>query len=109
MTFFKNLDIENIEDEYWKHIYHFQGYLLTVNNSFEDFNQKVFNEYLDIHKVEDRIKSGLPDSLELDRRFNGVYEDLNNYYRSLAGLPPDPNTVFNVRRERSNEKYEIFV
>ena len=37
------------------------------------------------------------------------YEDINNYYRSLAGLPPYEGTVINIRRERSDAYYNIFV
>ena len=33
----------------------------------------------------------------------------NNYYRSLAGLPPNPDTVYNIKRERSDSKYNIYV
>lgn len=78
---FESLDIENIEDDYWKRVYHFQGYLLVMNNSFEDFNQKVFNEYLDIHKVEDRLRSEMLNNDEIDRRFNLIYSDLSNTYK----------------------------
>ena len=37
------------------------------------------------------------------------YEDKNNYYRSLAGLPPYPETVYNIKRERSDVKFNIYV
>ena len=37
------------------------------------------------------------------------YVEINNYYRSLAGLPPYPSTVYNIRRERSDEAYNIFI
>ncbi|MBQ9245015.1 glycosyltransferase [bacterium] len=83
---FQNLEIENIEDEYWKKVYHFQGYLLVINNTFEEFNQKVFNEYLDIHKIENRLHSELADHYELDRRFNLVYGDLNKAYKYTEKL-----------------------
>ncbi len=78
---FESLEIENIEDDFWKKVYHFQGYLLVMNNSFEDFNQKVFNEYLDIHKLEDRLRSEMLNNEEVDRRFNLVYSDLNKVYK----------------------------
>ncbi len=78
---FESLEIENVEDDYWKRVYHFQGYLLVMNNSFEDFNQKVFNEYLDIHKVEDRLRSEMLNNDEIDRRFNLIYSDLSNTYK----------------------------
>lgn len=78
---FQNLEIENINDDYWKRVYHFEGYLLVVNNTFEDFSQRVFNEYLDIHKVEDRLRSQIIDYRELDRRFGLIYDDLNKVYK----------------------------
>lgn len=78
---FQNLEIENINDDYWKRVYHFEGYLLVVNNTFEDFSQRVFNEYLDIHKVEDRLRSQIIDYSELDRRFGLVYDDLDKVYK----------------------------
>lgn len=78
---FENINIENIEDDYWKRVYHFEGYLLVLNNSFEAFNQKVFNEYLDIHKIEDRIQSQIIGIDEIDRRFGLIYDDLNNVYK----------------------------
>lgn len=78
---FENLEIENVEDDYWKRVYHFEGYLLVLNNSFEVFNQKVFNEYLDIHEIENRILSQVVDSGELDRRFGLVYSDFSKVYQ----------------------------
>ena len=78
---FQSLDIENVEDDYWKRVYHFQGYLLVINNTFEDFNNKVFTEYLDIHKVEDRLHSEMIGIEELDRRFDLVYDDFSKVYK----------------------------
>ncbi len=77
---FQNLEIEDINDSFWKKVYHFQGYLLVINNSFEDFNQKVFNEYLDIHKVEDRIRSMIVDSEVIDFKISQVYEEITRNY-----------------------------
>jgi len=37
------------------------------------------------------------------------YEEKNNYYRSLAGLPPWPETVYNITRERSDKYYNIYI
>jgi len=85
---FENLEIDNIDDAYWSKVYHFQGYLLVVNNSFEEFNQKVFNEYLDIHKVEDRLRSEMVNTEEIDKRFNLIYSDLEKNY-AYANLLAD--------------------
>ena len=83
---FESLEIENINDPCWSKVYHFQGYLLVINNSFENFNQKVFNEYLDIHKVEDRLRSEMLSAGEIDRRFNLLYSDLDKSYKYTQSL-----------------------
>ncbi len=109
---FESLDIENIEDSYWSKVYHFQGYLLVINNNFEEFNQKVFNEYIDIHKVEDRLRSEMININEVDRRFALLYEDLNKTYKyteNLVGTETDKITekVENYRSEIVQQKAEI--
>ncbi|MCD7779529.1 MAG: glycosyltransferase family 2 protein [Candidatus Gastranaerophilales bacterium] len=88
---FINLEIEDIKDPYWSKVYHFQGYLLVMNNTFENFNQKVFNEYLDIHKAEFRIRSEISVSSDLDRRFNLIYEDFDKNYKYTEKLVNDSN------------------
>lgn len=40
---------------------------------------------------------------------NYKYDEENNYYRSLAGLPPYPGTVYNINRDRSDQFYNIYV
>ena len=77
---FESLEIKDIDNPYWKRVYHFQGYLMVMNNTFENFNQKVFTEYLDIHKVEDRLRSEMSNTEEIDRRFNLLYSDLDKNY-----------------------------
>ena len=77
---FQSLDIENIEDAYWKRVYHFQGYLLVMNNNFEDFNQKVFNEYLDFHEMENRILSQITSTYEVDEKISKVYDEISKNY-----------------------------
>jgi predicted nucleic acid-binding Zn-ribbon protein len=94
---FQSLDIENIEDDFWKTIYHFQGYLLVIRNSFEEFNQKVFNEYLDIHEVENRLHSEFINLEDLDKRFNLVYSDMNKIYKYSEDLNNNTqNKIFEV-------------
>ena len=78
---FESLEIENLEDDYWKSVYHFKGYKLVMNSTFEEFNQKVFNEYLDIHEVEDRLLSQITPKDELDNRFSNIYSDINKNYK----------------------------
>ena len=85
---FEGLEIENIEDNYWKTVYHFQGYLLVINNTFEMFNQQVFNQYLDIHQMEVRLRSQIMDRDELQKNYaytTTIFEQLRD-------------TVNNIRR-----------
>ena len=102
---FQNLEIEDINDDYWKHVYHFQGYLLVMNNTFEDFNQKVFTEYLDIHKMEDRLRSELADHSELDRRFNLVYKDIEKSFKYAEKLREDSKEQIELLNFQSDEKF----
>lgn len=83
---FQNLDIENVEDDFWKTVYHFDGYLLVVNNTFEAFNQQVFSKYLDIHKMEVRLRSQIMDRDELQKNYaytTTIFEQLRNTVTSL--------------------------
>ncbi len=86
---FESLEIENLEDDYWKSVYHFKGYKLVMNSTFEEFNQKVFNEYLDIHEVEDRLLSQITPKDELDNRFSNVYSDINKNYKYTEKIVKD--------------------
>ena len=104
---FQSLEIENPEDEYWKRVYHFQGYLLVMNNNFEDFNNKVFIEYLDIHKVEDRLHSEMIGINEIDRRFNIVYDEITKNYKYteelVSKLSEKNSEIYNrIEEEKSN-------
>ena len=65
---FLNLDIDNINDWYFKTVYHFKGYLLVKNNTFEDFCQKIFNEYLDVREIENRLHSEITDNFDIEKR-----------------------------------------
>lgn len=109
---FQNLEIENIDDIFWKKVYHFEGYLLVMNNSFEDFNQKVFNEYLDIHKVENRILSQILNREELDYKISQIYLDIEKNYKYTEKLVEDkigqiPQQTINVTNEDNNEIYLV--
>ena len=104
---FQSLEIENPEDDYWKRVYHFQGYLLVMNNTFEDFNNKVFTEYLDIHKVEDRLHSEMIGINEIDRRFNIVYDEITKNYKYteelVSKLSEKNSEIYNrIEEEKSN-------
>lgn len=89
---FTNLEIENAEDEYWQRVFHFRGYLLVMNNSFEEFNQKVFYKYIDVNEIEDRFNSKIlnirtalathgSDLIETDKRLSKIYDDIQENYR----------------------------
>ena len=89
---FINLEIENEEDEYWQRVFHFRGYLLVMNNSFEEFNQKVFYKYIDVNEIEDRFNSKIlnirtalathgSDLIEADKRLSKIYDDIQENYR----------------------------
>ena len=83
---FQNLEIENIHDDYWKTVYHFDGYLLVINNSFEAFNQQVFSKYLDIHKMEVRLRSQIMDREELQKNYaytTTIFEQLRDVVTTL--------------------------
>jgi glycosyltransferase involved in cell wall biosynthesis len=77
---FENLQIENPEDNYWKCLYHFQGYNYVMNNTFEDFNQIIFNNYVDVHEMEKLFESKTILAAELHARFDRVYEDFKKTY-----------------------------
>lgn len=103
---FQNLDISDIENPYWKKVYHFEGYLLVLNNDFESFNQKVFTEYLDIHKVEDRLRSEFLTCKELDNKLGGVYYDISQNYKYIQETYEravlDYTKLFEICNERSD-------
>ncbi len=107
---FQSLEIENIKDDYWKKVYHFQGYLLVMNNTFEDFNNKVFTEYLDIHKVEDRLRSEMIGIEEIDTRFNSVYQEITKNYKYTEDLfseIKDKNSEFSNEIKKVSEDLEL--
>ncbi len=96
---FKSLDIKNPEDAFWKTIYHFQGYILVMNNTFEKFNQTIFTEYFDIQKLEERLKVAIDDTSELDRRFDLVYDDLNKTYKYSEKIQAEINQNIDNKAE----------
>lgn len=77
---FKNLDIDDIENPIWKKVYHFEGYLMVLNNDFETFNQSIFTKYLDIHMVEDRLNSKISTYEELNEKINKINFDISKNY-----------------------------
>lgn len=56
---FLSLETVNKDDDYWLTIYHFNGYLKVIEKTFEEFNQYIFNEYLDLHEIENRLRCEL--------------------------------------------------
>lgn len=101
---FQGLEIEDIQDDYWKKVYHFEGYLLVINNTFEEFNQQVFNKYLDIHKMEIRLRSQIMDRDELQKNYaytTTIFEQLRD---SLNALKNDVSKKYNANLEVSLKK-----
>ena len=96
---FKSLDIQDLENPYWKSIYHFQGYLMVLNNSFEDFNRKVFNEYLDIHEIENRLRTEMCSIIDVDNKVSNIYDDLNKNYEYTNELNKNINEKLNQNKE----------
>ncbi len=74
---FLGLEIENPDDWYWKTVYHFKGYLLVVNNTFENFTQKIFNEYLDVREIENRLHSEITDNFYIETRLGEIENNLS--------------------------------
>lgn len=111
---FESLDIQNIEDSYWKKVYHFEGYKLVLNNNFEDFNQKIFNEYLDIHEVENRILSKLYDREDIDKQVTDLYGNISKTYdytnkiiqEKTDLLWTDFDKKINTIKEQAQEEYK---
>lgn len=99
---FESLDIQNLEDNYWKNVYHFEGYKLVLNNNFEDFNQKVFNEYLDIHEVENRLLSKIYDREEIDKQVADLYGNISKTYDFI-----DKNT-YESKTEFKNDISKVY-
>lgn len=98
---FKNLDIEDINDEYWKRVYHFNGYLWVINNNFDTFTQKIFNEYLDIHEIENRLRCEMRDAQSLDNNYQLVKK---NFSDAQAKLELSTYDKFRILEEVFNTK-----
>ena len=101
---FESLEIKDIDNPYWKRVYHFQGYLMVMNNTFENFNQKVFTEYLDIHKVEDRLRSEMSNTEETDTKISGVYEEITKNYKYTEDLAASNYNNLHNEIKKSNDK-----
>ncbi len=95
---FQGLDIKNPNDWYWKTIYHFNGYLLVMNNSFEDFTQKIFNEYLDIREIENRLHSEITDNFDIEMRL-GKAENLLSEQKTINEEISEIKENFNMLKQ----------
>jgi|GEM_PF-2330532 len=96
---FESLEIDNSKNPYWKSIYYYQGYELVINNTFEEFNKKVLNKYLDIKNIE----NGLIKSI--DSRLNVLYETLNQNYTYTNEKVS--NAEENIKKTKSDIMCEI--
>ena len=109
---FQSLEIENINDEYWKSVYHFDGYLLVINNSFEAFNQQVFSKYLDIHKMEARLRSQIMDRDELQKNYaytTTIFEQLRDSINALKSEVAKNYSVTNSSLNKAITQAKSFV
>lgn len=93
---FLNLDIENINDWYFKTVYHFKGYLLVINNTFENFCQKIFNEYLDFRELENRLHSEITNRFDIEKR---LYK--------IENLFETPNEISKIKLQTEELKKNI--
>lgn len=89
---FTSMNIQNPDEEYWQRVFHFRGYLLVMNNSFEEFNQKIFYKYIDLNEIEDRFNSKIlnirtaiathgANIISADKRIAKLYDDLQVGYK----------------------------
>ncbi len=103
---FQNLDINDSDDIKWKKVYYFEGYKLVVNNNFEDFNQKVFNLYTDIHIVEDKILSKVYNRLETDSLINDIYLEINTIYNYISSNIEKNSEILNLNLKNTKDDIE---
>lgn len=111
---FQGLEIDNLENPYWKKVYHFEGFLMVLNNDFDSFNQKIFTRYLDIHMVEDRLRSEISIAKDVCYRLDKLKEYTDNNASRLCDVENkffkiqyDVNLGFsNIYDERKNN-YEM--
>lgn len=82
---FLSLDVKNKDDSYWLTVYHFNGYLKVIEKTFEEFNQYIFNEYLDIHEVEERLKCEVSIKYEIFAKISAVYDEITKNYKYTDG------------------------
>lgn len=97
---FISLDIQNKNDYYFKTVYHFDGYLLVINNTFENFCQKVFNKYLDIKEIENRLRSEITNNFEIEKKLAIIENKLDICQNSK-------NEIDNIKKLTDNLQYEI--
>ena len=103
---FSNLNIENPYDDSWKTVYHFNGYRLVMNNNFEEFNQKLFTKYLDMHEIEYRLRSQIVDKAALDKIYNEIsknYSYTTNLYNGIEERAVKNSDKIKNLNERIND------
>ena len=77
---FQRLEIDNPKDECWRKLYYFKGYQMVVDNTFDEFNKKIFNIYVDFRELENLFESKTMTAPELFKRF----EIVDNYIKETA-------------------------
>ncbi len=77
---FTYLKIEDPTSPYWSNFYHFNGYNLVMDNTYEDFNQKIFNNYTDFHEMEKLFESKTISAGVLNVKFTQIYKSFEDVY-----------------------------
>ena len=94
---------------------HFDSFPFTAS-MLSSFTRNGIRVYTD-EAIQAILKNryNMPESLReetlkyCEKYFVDQYIEKNNYYRSLAGLPPYVGTVYNIKRERSDSEYNIYI
>ena len=83
---FKTFEIEDIEAPCWKKVYHFENYLLVLNNSYEEFMKRVVDKYTNIHKIEDKIVSMISTMVERTELSGTLEKICSNFVQDLVNM-----------------------
>lgn len=104
---FQSLDINDPENPFWKTVYHYEGYLLVLNNDFESFNQVLFSKYLDIREIENRLRLEFDNTYETDKKISLVYEEISKNYDYTNRLTGQLRKEFFEQKNYLNRKPDL--
>ena len=103
---FQSLDINDHENPFWKTVYHYEGYLLVLNNDFESFNQILFSKYIDIVEVENRLNSKFNNTYDIDYKLSHIYDEITKNYEFTKLLNEDVKKQITVVQTEINDKLD---